>query len=284
MKIILAQRIDFQSNYDDVPFVTYHYPKRYRHQIRSGDRFIYYQGDRYKKDNRYYFGCGVIGAIETGATDESYYAEILEGYRFPKNVSIYSNLGDGFIESLGYDQVRKKPNPSWQSSIRKISDTAFSEILNLASISPNIGDSVSLLETEADALNVLKLLNERYSNMEPKQRTKQIQNLIDRGSSISRSLKKILGAKCQVCGWEGFEKGNGDKFIEAHHITQLSEKVEGSLCTENIVLLCANCHREVHYGKTFTVVDRGEYIDIALSKCRASIRKNTIENLSRINL
>jgi len=60
MKIILSQRIDIESEYQDVPFSSYHFPKRYRNQIHPGDQFIYYQGDRYKKEHRYYFGCGVI--------------------------------------------------------------------------------------------------------------------------------------------------------------------------------------------------------------------------------
>ena len=49
MKIILSQRIDTDTDYEDVPFETYHFPKRYRTQIRPGDRFIYYQGNRYKR-------------------------------------------------------------------------------------------------------------------------------------------------------------------------------------------------------------------------------------------
>ena len=140
------------------------------------------------------------------------------------------------------------------------------------------------MEIETEALEVLRSLNSRYLNIEPKLRGKQIQNLIDRGSSISKALKSLLGAKCQICGWEGFEKRNGDNFIEAHHITQLSEKTQGSLCTENVVLLCANCHREVHYGKAFSVIDHPDFIEIILSNYQASIRKNSIEYLSKINL
>jgi hypothetical protein len=61
LPIVLSQRIDTKSSYDDIPFVQYHYPSRYSNQIHTGDLFIYYQGDRFKKENRYYFGTGVIG-------------------------------------------------------------------------------------------------------------------------------------------------------------------------------------------------------------------------------
>lgn len=283
MKIILSQRIDIESDYDDVPFSTYHFPKRYRNQIHPGDRFIYYQGDRHKKEHRYYFGCGVIGAVEPDATGESYYAAILEGRRFSKGVPIYLPDEDGFVESLGYKEVRNKPSPSWQNSIRKISDRAFNKILNLAGINTGAGESTGTLESESNALNVLRLLNERYVDLEPKERAKKVQSHLDRGNAVTSALKKLLDAKCQICGWEGFEKKNGDGFIEAHHIVQISDKIEGSLCTENVILLCPNCHREVHYGKDFSVSEDTDFIEIALSKHNAKIHKNTMEYLSTKN-
>jgi 5-methylcytosine-specific restriction endonuclease McrA len=282
MKIILSQRIDIESDYEDVPFSTYHFPKKYRNQIHTGDRFIYYQGDRFKKEHRYYFGCGVIGAVEPDATGENFYAEILESRRFSKNVPIYLPESDGFIESIDYDQVRNKPNPSWQNSIRKVSDDAFSKILHLANVDYDTGKNTSLLEAGIDALDVLRSLNSRYANIQPRERAKKIQNHLDRGSAVTKALKSLLGAKCQVCGWIGFKKKSGEDFIEAHHIVQLSEKKEGSLCTENVVLLCPNCHREIHYGKQFFVSDDAENIEIVLSSRKATIRKNTMEYLSQL--
>lgn len=46
MKIILAQKKDTLSDYDDCLFDTYHFPKKYINAIHTGDQFIYYQGDR----------------------------------------------------------------------------------------------------------------------------------------------------------------------------------------------------------------------------------------------
>ncbi len=283
MKIILSQRIDIESDYDDVPFSTYHFPKRYRNQIHPGDRFIYYQGNRHRKEHRYYFGCGVIGRVEPDATAEKYYAEILEGRRFSEVVPIYLPDGDGFVESLGYNDVRNKPNPSWQNSIRKISDEAFNKILSFAGVSADAGESTGVLESESNALNVLRLLNERYVDLEPKERAMKLQSHLDRGNAVTTALKKLLGAKCQICGWIGFEKKNSENFIEAHHIVQISEKTEGSLCTENVILLCPNCHREVHYGKDFAVSDNSDFINITLSNQSSRIPKNTMEYLSLIN-
>ena len=65
MFIILSQKIDTESSYSDEIFSTYHYPSRYKNQIHEGDTFVYYQGNRYVKDQRYYFGTGTIGRISS---------------------------------------------------------------------------------------------------------------------------------------------------------------------------------------------------------------------------
>ena len=279
MKIILSQRIDFEPDYEDIPYVRYHFPKRYRNQICSGDQFIYYQGNRFKKEQRYYFGCGVIGAVEPDTTGDHYYAEILEGISFKKIVPIYNSGGQGFIESIGYNQVRKNPMPSWRNSIRKISKSAFSEILKLANINPNISVVTSSLEEYSDPITVLKEFNNRFATLSPKERAKKIQNHLDRGTAAAKALKSLLGAKCQICGWSGFIKKGGGAFIEAHHIVQLYEQKEGSLCTENVILVCPNCHREIHHGKNININTTGELIEISLSSQRVSIHKNTIKYL-----
>ena len=80
MLIILSQRIDTDSDYSDEVFETYHYPSRYKNQIHEGDTFVYYQGNRYVKEQRYYYGVGTIGQITT-FDDENYY-----GYLFPKTI------------------------------------------------------------------------------------------------------------------------------------------------------------------------------------------------------
>ena len=59
MLVVLSQRIDFESGYADELFKTYHYPSL-RNQLHEGDKFIYYQGNRYDRKQRYYFGTGVV--------------------------------------------------------------------------------------------------------------------------------------------------------------------------------------------------------------------------------
>lgn len=132
MIVVLSQRIDFDSEYADELFNSYHYPARYRNQLHKGDVFVYYQGNRYDKSQRYYFGVGTVGDIVT-SDGENYYAKLLDCQQFEKKVPIYLPDG-GYIEQLGYETVRKSIMPPWQSSIRPLSQEAFDYILNAAGI------------------------------------------------------------------------------------------------------------------------------------------------------
>lgn len=127
MYIILSQKIDSASTYTDELFKTYHYPSRYKNQIHEGDIFVYYQGNRYNKEQRYYFGTGSVKKIYCTDND-NYYAVLDNCKRFDKVVPIYHPEG-GYIEQLGYETVRKSKLPPWQSSIRPLSQEAFQYIL-----------------------------------------------------------------------------------------------------------------------------------------------------------
>jgi hypothetical protein len=287
MKIILSQRIDTVSSYQDIPFSRYHFPKRYINQIQPGDQFIYYQGNKSIKDQRYYFGCGVVGNIESDIDGEYFFAEILDGIQFTKKVPIYLNETHGYLESLGYSEVRTKVTPPWQSSIRKLSDEAYLEILRRTNIESSINSAAWEIESQTDPLRTLITLNERLRALSPNERSSKAQAYLDRGSSVTKALKKLLGAKCQICEWEGFlkKKSNNkeaDNFIEAHHLTQISEQQSGSLCTDNIILLCPNCHREIHYGSKFSATLIGDLIEIQLSNHKKILRKNSIQHLRTI--
>ena len=126
MYIILSQRKDTPSDYDDILFSIYHFPARYRKQIQTGDIFIYYQGDRRRKEYRYYYGTGQVGRIFSTGPDD-WYAELTDCFEFEKTVPIY--LLDGYVEQLDYHTVRKSLNPPWQWSIRPLSIRAYKHII-----------------------------------------------------------------------------------------------------------------------------------------------------------
>ncbi|MEO2033880.1 MAG: hypothetical protein ABGZ35_17520, partial [Planctomycetaceae bacterium] len=233
MPIILSQRIDVESEYEDVPFARYHFPKRYIRQLKSGDRFVYYQGDRQRRDRRYYYGCGVVGNITPDVEGSAFFAEILDGCRFPQNVPIYDGEG-GFVESLGFAEIRNSENPPWQQSIRKLSEAAYESILTAALVPANSGSLSQIIESQTDDLQVLEILNAQYMHLDPTIRDRRIATYLDRGTAVTRALKRILGSTCQVCGWHGFRKPDGTDYIEAHHLVQVAAMAPNSLCTDNV--------------------------------------------------
>ena len=69
---------------------------------------------------------------------------------------------------------------------------------------------------------------------------------IKRYRKIVESLKVRYHNRCQICGFT-FEKANGSGYSEAHHIVRLADN--GSQDERNVVILCANHHRMLHYAR-----------------------------------
>ena len=129
MLVILSQRVDYESDYCDVLFDTYHYPSRYKSRLSVGDVFIYYQGNRYSREQRFYFGVGTVSKIRTDS--ENYFAKLSNCFEFQHKVPIYLPKG-GYIEQLLDDGALKDKNPPWQNSIRPLSQSSFNYILEKA--------------------------------------------------------------------------------------------------------------------------------------------------------
>lgn len=155
MYIILSQRKDLELSYSDDLYKTYHFPARYKNQISTGDIFVYYQGDRLDRTHRVYFGTGIVGRIYT--TDgESYYAELHNCNAFEKEIPIYMKDGTGYIEQLGYDTVRRSPNPPWQSSIRPLSEKAYQHIISNAGAMHPIAEGLDIEKLKIELKNAVK--------------------------------------------------------------------------------------------------------------------------------
>ena len=72
--------------------------------------------------------------------------------------------------------------------------------------------------------------------------------MLPRESAIAMSANK-----CQICeslqsNPLGFNKRNGKPYVEAHHVIFVSRG--GSLSAANLITVCANHHRQLHYGRT----------------------------------
>lgn len=90
-------------------------------------------------------------------------------------------------------------------------------------------------------------INKKFSSASP-QKLVSISERIARPGALSRLVKQLQGYRCQLCGVHGFQMKNGSTYAEAHHLIELHRLVPGSLCSDNIVVVCAGCHRMLHYA------------------------------------
>ena len=70
----------------------------------------------------------------------------------------------------------------------------------------------------------------------------------ERDPAIRAFAKLRSGYRCEMpdCDYLGFEKPNGETYIEVHHIVSLAN--EGGDVINNVVAVCPNCHKMAHYS------------------------------------
>ncbi len=68
-----------------------------------------------------------------------------------------------------------------------------------------------------------------------------------RESAVVVAAKQRARGRCEYCGQRApFVDDKGSPYLEAHHVIPMSEN--GPDTIDNVVALCANCHRLMHYG------------------------------------
>ena len=83
----------------------------------------------------------------------------------------------------------------------------------------------------------------------------------ERDEELIRLLKELRGSVCQVCG-ATFRMRNGDSYSEAHHLEHLAES--GLDVSSNIVILCAQHHRQFHYGEVEKIVHTQDEVSVRI--------------------
>jgi 5-methylcytosine-specific restriction endonuclease McrA len=97
---------------------------------------------------------------------------------------------------------------------------------------------------------------------------KKIQRVLktyERPSAITRYVKRCRGSACQLCGYKGFRTRKGTLYCEVHHLFHLSKNPPADcLRPEYLVVLCATCHRRMHYARVGepTGVDTGWSVSV----------------------
>jgi hypothetical protein len=132
---------------------------------------------------------------------------------------------------------------------------------------------------EGSNANTLKGISELENKMktqvpEIKQR---ISSYIERGA-IANKIKRITGYKCLICEALGmpslsFFKSNGDLYIETHHVHQVSTLKKGILSLSNLITVCANHHRQLHYGKSEVIHETNQSFIFKIDGKKIKIQK-----------
>lgn len=105
---------------------------------------------------------------------------------------------------------------------------------------------------EADTQEV-NLHNHNFETVKTPEEKELVTKQIERGS-VGNKVKALNGYKCQICEAMGlnpfsFLKPDDTPYVEAHHVMPVSSREKNVLSANNIITVCANHHRQMHYGK-----------------------------------
>jgi len=67
-----------------------------------------------------------------------------------------------------------------------------------------------------------------------------------RDAKIRAEVLRTAAGRCECCGELGFVTEGGERYLETHHIVEISQRGPDSMT--NIVAVCPSCHRKAHYA------------------------------------
>lgn len=125
-------------------------------------------------------------------------------------------------------------------------------------------------------LTRVQALLDRYEHATPRVR-RRVQRQVERGP-VGDIVKDLNRHRCQLCaalGWpaEGFRKRNGLPYVEAHHVDGVARGTQGVLRAANIITVCADHHRELHYGAASRIEDLEEHFRITVEGGTVTVAK-----------
>lgn len=89
----------------------------------------------------------------------------------------------------------------------------------------------------------------RGGGAEASRRISVTATIIERDPLVKAIARQRAGFRCEVpgCPTPSFPSKFTEPYCEVHHLVRLADKGEDSI--ENVVCVCANHHRELHFGK-----------------------------------
>jgi hypothetical protein len=137
----------------------------------------------------------------------------------------------------------------FQAASMPLDPSTFQRIIGLSGSGPELFENLEPESTETP--EEIAVLERKYANAAPQVKD-AVSRRIERGP-VAAKVKAATGFKCQLCEAQGlnpiaFRKQGGEPYVEAHHVMSVSERMPGTLAPSNIITVCANHHRQLHYG------------------------------------
>ena len=99
--------------------------------------------------------------------------------------------------------------------------------------------------SQVELERIIQQIEDKYKDKEP-QTKKRISIAIVRNPWVALLIKERANYICQLCNELGFEKEDGTRYAEVHHIEELGKS--GPDIPSNMICVCPKCHRIIHYG------------------------------------
>jgi hypothetical protein len=164
----------------------------------------------------------------------------------------------------------------FQAASFPISADDFHRIMALLGHEP--ADLSAAAERDDVPSDKLAEFEKKYLHASPEVK-ERVGKSIERGQ-IGALVKKRTRFKCQVCealgrNPIGFVKLNGEPYVEAHHVMPVSSKQVGSLSASNVMTVCANHHRQLHFGGINVVITESVF-EFVIEGTTISIPRSSI--------
>jgi len=155
------------------------------------------------------------------------------------------------------DLALKNLKHSMMLKFQKKQNEIYLEIINNGSIYELLIEEAEFESNVDEELDV-KDAKPPEGNKNPEKNIKEVV-YIKRDPKVKAHLIKISNGICENCGEKAFKKVSSKPYLEIHHLIRLSDN--GPDTIDNAVAVCANCHRQLHYG-----INRDELIKNLYSK------------------
>lgn len=135
---------------------------------------------------------------------------------------------------------------------------------------------------EANSVADLAKLEVRYKDATPEVKY-VVSKRIERGP-IGDKVKQLANYECMVCKSLGknsyaFTKKNGEQYIEAHHVIPVSTESRGVLHSANVITVCANHHRQMHYGNVEILENTERHFVFSIDGATIKVQKFALNRL-----